>query len=369
MSGLRKAKKYDWKDSNLALFGSDTEKQVKKESAESEPAWKGSGQNVGLQIWRIEKFKVVHLPKEDYGNFFSGDSYIVLNTYKEKDSKELKYDVHFWIGKESTQDEYGTAAYKTVELDTFLNDAPVQHREVERHESTMFKGYFKSLTYLKGGIASGFRHVKPEEYKTRLLQFRGSRRQVQVTEMSACRTKLNSNDVFILDTGRKVYQWNGNGCNKDEKLKAVQYIQQLKSDRHGKATSESVEQGDEDEDFWNHFTDEDDDDDDDDDATDDGTKRLYRVTDEGGSMKTILEKEGQIFNKSMLDVKDVFILDTSKEVFLWVGRRASNNEKKNGMGYAHKYLQTTSHPLIPVTVIKEGQTSQGTFNSHFSAAA
>lgn len=31
MAGLRKAKKYDWKDSNLALFGSDTEKSVKSE--------------------------------------------------------------------------------------------------------------------------------------------------------------------------------------------------------------------------------------------------------------------------------------------------------------------------------------------------
>ena len=29
MSGLVKAKKYDWKDSNLALFGSDTEKKVR----------------------------------------------------------------------------------------------------------------------------------------------------------------------------------------------------------------------------------------------------------------------------------------------------------------------------------------------------
>lgn len=58
MAGLVKAKKYDWKDSNLALFGSDTEKQVKKESAESEPAWRGAGQKVGVQIWRIVKFKV-----------------------------------------------------------------------------------------------------------------------------------------------------------------------------------------------------------------------------------------------------------------------------------------------------------------------
>jgi len=37
MSGLRKAKKYDWKDSNLALFGSDTEKNVR---GSNEFSWK-----------------------------------------------------------------------------------------------------------------------------------------------------------------------------------------------------------------------------------------------------------------------------------------------------------------------------------------
>ena len=84
---LRKAKKYDWKDSNMALFGSDTEKKVKKESAETEPAWKGAGQAVGMQIWRIVKFKVTHWPKEDYGKFYDGDSYIILNTYKKPESE------------------------------------------------------------------------------------------------------------------------------------------------------------------------------------------------------------------------------------------------------------------------------------------
>lgn len=68
-----------------------------------------------------------------------------MNTYKNKGSDELNYDVHFWIGKYSTQDEYGTAAYKTVELDTLLDDKPIQHREVQGHESAKFKSYFPSM--------------------------------------------------------------------------------------------------------------------------------------------------------------------------------------------------------------------------------
>ena len=53
-----------------------------------------------------------------------------LSCIRDDDEEGFKYDVHFWIGKNSTQDEYGTAAYKTVELDTFHHDKPIQHREV-----------------------------------------------------------------------------------------------------------------------------------------------------------------------------------------------------------------------------------------------
>ena len=56
---MLKQKKYDWKDSNMALFGSDLEKNIKKAAAEGEAQWRGVGHKVELRVWRIEQFKVV----------------------------------------------------------------------------------------------------------------------------------------------------------------------------------------------------------------------------------------------------------------------------------------------------------------------
>lgn len=50
----------------------------------------GAGQQVGLEIWRVENrrteadtpdFGVKRWPKEEYGKFFKGDSYIIMNTF------------------------------------------------------------------------------------------------------------------------------------------------------------------------------------------------------------------------------------------------------------------------------------------------
>eukprot|EP00117_Sycon_ciliatum_P024132 scpid97993/ scgid5892/ Gelsolin-like protein 1; Actin-modulator len=118
---MLKGKDYTWQQSNLSIVGTDLERNVKKASAETEQAWQGAGKDVGQQIWRIEKFKVVPWNQDNYGSFYSGDSYIILNTYRE--GEELKHNLHFWIGRHSTRDEYATAAYKAVELDTFVSNS------------------------------------------------------------------------------------------------------------------------------------------------------------------------------------------------------------------------------------------------------
>lgn len=79
-------------------------------AAEIAKVWKNAGKEVGLEVWRIENFQVVPQPKKTYGTFYSGDSYIVLNTYRQPGRSALQWDVHFWLGRETTQDESGTAA-------------------------------------------------------------------------------------------------------------------------------------------------------------------------------------------------------------------------------------------------------------------
>jgi gelsolin len=46
------------------------------------------------------------VPRDQYGVFYDGDSYIVLSTYKTGDSPALKYDLHFWLGKVRASDQH-----------------------------------------------------------------------------------------------------------------------------------------------------------------------------------------------------------------------------------------------------------------------
>ena len=249
-------------DSNVENIGSIMDKAARVGAAMTEECWAGAGQEPGIEIWRVHNqrtdgdspdFGIERVPKEEYRQFYRGDSYILLYTYLEGD--KLLFNVHFWIGSESSADEYGVAAYKTVELDDLLGGVPVQFREMEGFESELFLSYFRpggpcpgDLTLLEGGYATGFRHVQVEEYKPRLLWVRKERDGQMISSEKPCAlASLNQGDCFILDSGAKLFIYRGESSSPFEKNKAVSVAKNIEQERAGKST---VVDGEEDADFW-----------------------------------------------------------------------------------------------------------------------
>ncbi|KAH6652089.1 putative actin-binding protein Fragmin [Truncatella angustata] len=358
--GLVHPKEYDWRDSNVELIGSDIDHRVKYNSAASEPAWNDGqvGSVAGLYIWRIEDFQVVPWPKENHGQFHEGDSYIVLHSYKLGDKngeQKLGHDIFFWLGTKTSQDEAGTAAYKTVELDEFLHGVATQHRELQQELSDDFVALFPKISILSGGVQSGFTHVEPDEQRKevllllRIFKHPSAKRadSIMVYEVEPTWKNLDENDVFVLEKNDKIWVWQGKNCSPMEKAKAAQVVHDMTIAKHidVEVVSQSESRshaivallGGELADVTsltaqrpilspNR-------------AEHQRPRRLFRLSDSSGQLSFHIVKDGQSIKKSDLDSNDVFLLDTGSNIWVWQGSGASRGEKAMWIKVAQHYVR------------------------------
>ncbi|XP_033728883.1 villin-1-like isoform X2 [Pecten maximus] len=339
-----------------------------------DPAFKNIAQKkAGFYIWRIEQLKVVAVPKEQYGDFYKGDSYIVLSIKDIKGAMDMH--IHFWLGSESSQDEAGTAAIKAVELDDSLGGAPVQHREVENHESKQFLNYFKTkgLNYMNGGTKSGFNHVE-HTFIVRLMRVKGKHhiRAAEVPKVSW--SEMNSGDVFILDVPKNqmMFIWNGQGSSNQEKRMGLRYANNLKNGRPKKTNLVVVDDGEENEDamskqelkvFSEHLplgekssmksAEAAGEDTKADENAPDKVVKLYVVKEENDTLTVSEVKTGPLKHED-LDPKDAFIISSEQGIWFWKGREASQKERK-GMTLAVGFLNKKGMNLnTQVTTTSQG---------------
>lgn len=353
--------------------------------------WDGAGSKVGIEIWRIEnsranadnpaEFGIHPWPTSQYGQFHSGDSYLILQTRQDEqsDSEKYLYDIYFWIGKDSSQDEYGVAAYKAVELDDLLGDAPVQHREVQHHESDSFLNCFgRSIRYLDGGIDSGFRHIDADSEKgggytdPRLYLIQKQKRitrsiQIPIQGSDSRAGGLNHRDAFVLDFNDVVYTWFGDNCSPFEKSKAAEVGHNLVHSTNGHAKLVENVHDDDNQDadvvaFWDAI----------------GCKRedipqegnydisngddpevqetkLYVLSDQDSFIKV----EERSASKENLISDDVCLVDTGKTIFVWIGEGSSLREQSQAMVMAQKHIDVLHRGMNTCVVrVLEGQESR-----------
>ncbi|XP_063843293.1 gelsolin-like isoform X3 [Scylla paramamosain] len=265
---------------------------------------------------------------------------------------KLDIHIHFWLGSETSTDEAGVAAIKSVELDDLLGGGPVQHREVEASESKRFLSYFKNgIRVLQGGVATGFRKVT-DDFQPSIYHVKGKRTTV-VKEMPKIEWKaMNDGDVYVLDTKSIIYVWVGRNSNNIEKLQGAKFASTLKLE-HGGGTVVVVEDGQEaalqdrertafenllplnnkqvtpaadapkDETVARRICQE---------------LKLFRCTDESGTLKVVEIKNGPLFQAD-LDPNDSFIIDNGSDgIWVWVGKNATKKEREEALRNAQGFI-------------------------------
>ncbi|ROK23376.1 Advillin [Anabarilius grahami] len=332
---------------------------------EAQDVFKNIQRKPGLQIWTISKMQMVPVPEQAFGNLFEGDCYIILNV---SNSATQSTDIHYWIGNTSSQDEQGAAAIYVTQLDEYLGGSPVQHREVQGCESAKFKSYFKNgLIYKKGGVGSGFTHVETNVYNIkRLLHVKGTKH-VTAREVEVSWISFNLGDIFLLDMGKAIIQWNGPQSNRQEKLKAVLLAQDIRDrERGGRAQIGVVEGGQEEAspDLLKvmvsvlgqrtvHLKEAIPDDKPD--QNQNSIIKLYHVSDASGQL-LVQEVAASPLTQDLLCSSDCYFLDQGGcSIMVWKGKGASDEERRSALSRAVGFIKAKNYPSnTKVEVMSEG---------------
>merc|ERR1719454_354575 len=186
---------------------------------------------------------------------------------------------------------------------------------------------------------------------------------MQVVEVSAKKAHLNDKDVFIIDKGLDLYQYNGKHCSHDEKYKGSTEIGKIISSR-GKAKKHVLDGVGFDHDALNCL------------SPDpvkekgplpEGVPQMFAVSDADGSLDMDpITEEGDMGTRDQLRTGDVMIINTGKHVWCWVGNEANIDERLNALSYACNYINTTDTPWLAISVCQEGK-EPAEFNAIWNA--
>ncbi|KAM6169231.1 villin-like protein [Rhynchocyon petersi] len=322
-----------------------------------------------LQIWVIENLKMVPVPEKVYGNFFEEHCYIILHSLRT--TQGAPCDLHYWVGETASAEAQDTVAAFIQRLQEVLGDRTVQHREVQGHESDCFLSYFRpGIIYRKGGLASGLSHVESNIYSIRRLLHIKGRKHVSAAEVELSWKSFNMGDIFLLDLGKVMIQWNGPQSSITEKARGLALTYSIRDKERGGRAQVGV--------------------------VDDEIKapdlmkimeavlgrrvgslqvampsrtvnklqkaniRLYQVYEKGKDL-VVQELATCPLTQDLLQEENCYILDQGGfKVYVWQGHKSRPQEKKAAFSWAVGFIQAKGYPSYTgVEVVNDGAEPAG----------
>jgi hypothetical protein len=252
----------------------------------------------------------------------------------------------------------------------------------------MFLDYFhKQITYWEGGIESGFRHVEPTKEDPQLFHIKGHIKAgtIRMTQEPCRRDHMNSGDVFVLMAGEDscCWMWVGKDSNKDEKSKGMEVAKAFCTKGSVKVLDEGVNDGPEEaKAFWEHIqtkvsvlgpikrnvtiqkADNKDD------KGRSYVPTLFRIPEKLGDTLTKVAKSKPIstgptkekrpkIQRTFLKENHAYLLDTGFHVYVWMGKKTKPAIRVLAVHHAETYFNSWKRPILPVTIVKQGQETDG----------
>ncbi|XP_071488184.1 protein flightless-1 homolog [Diadema antillarum] len=328
------------------------------------------GTEPGLIIWQIENFIPIQVEEALYGKFYEADCYIILQTYLDS-SQNLNWQIYYWIGQSSSLDKKACSAMHAVNLRNMLGARTRTIREEMSDESDEFMELFDhDVAYIEGGTASGFYTVEENQYTARMYRASGTQN-MHLEAVTMEPQSLDPKFVFVLDLGMEIYVWYGARSNPITRSKARLMCEKInKMERKNNAKIFMMHQGSELEKFWDplggyqeDFT-----------PQDWLTSfvpdkpRLYRVGLGTGYLELpqVELPKGKL-TQTLLETKNVYILDCNADVFIWIGRKSSRLWRAAALKLSQELCSMLMRP-DNATVIRvlEGYEPQ-MFKQHFES--
>uniref|UniRef100_A0A8C1TE43 Villin-1 n=1 Tax=Cyprinus carpio TaxID=7962 RepID=A0A8C1TE43_CYPCA len=258
-----------------------------------------------------------------------------------KTSNNYTYDLHYWLGKDTSQDEQGAAAIYTTQMDEHLGGAAVQHRETQGHESATFQGYFKQgIIYKKGGVASGMKQVETNTYNIRRLLHVKGNKHVVAGEVEMSWNSFNQGDVFLLDLGSLLIQWNGPKSNRMERLRGMNLAKDIRDRERGGRAQVTVVEGDDEK------------------SSEEAMKLMIQALGEKKHIKDAIP-DNIVDEKLKTKLKQPLLKEESGiKIFIWKGKKASKTERAESLKKAEAYIKAKGYPASTyVETVSEGAES------------
>eukprot|EP00817_Percolomonadidae_sp_ATCC50343_P005535 CAMPEP_0117424426 /NCGR_PEP_ID=MMETSP0758-20121206/4844_1 /TAXON_ID=63605 /ORGANISM="Percolomonas cosmopolitus, Strain AE-1 (ATCC 50343)" /LENGTH=634 /DNA_ID=CAMNT_0005208191 /DNA_START=350 /DNA_END=2250 /DNA_ORIENTATION=+ len=288
-----------------------------------------------IYVWKIDKSStdfVNVVSGRRFGTFDNKGCYIVLDA---KNRKNMR--LHLWIGSAAPEEERYIATAKGNELERVLGKLKPgkMYYQQSCFETDEFRRLFQRFFIVGTSDSSNVEGI-------RLLWIKGYEQNIRVVEVPLSGKSLNHGDVFILSTTDELMLWKGKSCSKAEIAMAHDIVQHLNEQRGMSSKVMSINDEQEPDAFWDVLggkcnvksaasggSDE---------NVEVNEMKLWRLSDAEGQLDFTLIDQSSKIPLLRLCSKDIFILDTTIEIFIWIGHLASEHEKSMSLIYAQQYI-------------------------------